>query len=666
MTKQGTSLPAYRADVDGLRGLAVLAVVVYHAFPGWLPGGFIGVDCFFVISGYLITRDICARSGQHGFSIAGFYRRRVHRLFPALLPVLLACMLIGELMLFQSEQQVLLSDTVASAAFVQNMWLWHNAGYFDTLAALRPLLHLWSLAVEEQFYLLWPWLLMLFLPLRSAWRLTIAVALLSFCFGLWLLPRDSTGAYYWLPARAWQILAGAAVALTPRWQWPTTRAAASPMVAGGLAAMGVALLLAGLVLAKPGDTYPGWMALLPTLGTAALLVEGPPTVVSQRLLGHRWLVGLGLISYPLYLWHWPLLAFTRIDHAGSPGAVLRMAVLALAGLLAWATWRFAERRWRPLGSPRKTAMLAGALVLVAALALALAQWRAAEHLIASDTQARLADIGLVRPVTPEPAADCDPARQRALPQISRCQQSGPRPPTSAVIGDSHAQHLFAGLQQVDPDTGWLGLTISSCPPLLGVHVRLPHIDCGTRPDAMLRQVAADTSIKRVVLGFLGSYALDTNVAAEHVLAGMGPAQVQMTDHQQPGADKPQAMFNGLQRTVALLESAGKSVVIMLDVPEWPFQPRDCIRRPLLGQHIVDCSISRAAVLQRQAMLRAMVARIQALHPRTQVFDPMAVLCDAERCALEQQGVLTMRDSHHLSARGSALVARQLLRDIQPR
>jgi peptidoglycan/LPS O-acetylase OafA/YrhL len=290
----------YRPDIDGLRAVAVLAVVMFHAFPDLLPGGFVGVDVFFVISGYLITGLLVDDLATTRFSVLAFYRRRIRRIFPALLIVLASCGAAGWWLLMGSEFRALGSHIASASVFASNFTLLAESGYFDEAAHAKPLLHLWSLAIEEQFYVVWP--LMLWFAVRSgitAMRLACIGAALSFAIGLLLLEVDSAAAFYQPAARAWELLAGAILAIAQR----GPALARWRRLAGGrsLPWAGFVAILASTILLDERTPFPGWPASIPVLGTLAILATDPSSGFRAWLGSTRWVVWIGLVSYPLYL-----------------------------------------------------------------------------------------------------------------------------------------------------------------------------------------------------------------------------------------------------------------------------------------------------------------------------------------------------------------------------
>lgn len=369
------SKAGYRPDIDGLRAFAILSVIGFHAFPTAVPGGFVGVDVFFVISGFLISTILYAEFRRPGATaggvIAGFYGRRIRRIFPSLLVVLIGCYLAGYRILVPGEFTHLAQHAMAGAGFCLNLVLAREAGYFDTQSFAKPLLHLWSLGVEEQFYLLWPLLVWLAFRLRLGFRRTaVFLGALSF-FWCVTKPVDAgaTGENFFLPQmRFWELMVGAAAAAF----YPGARAALgrTRILSNVLALAGAAFLGCSLWLVNQRMDIPNLWSLLPTAGAALVICAGEATWVA-RMLSHRILVWIGLISYPLYLWHWPILSFAQI-YLGETGELMpKLAAIGISFLLAWATYRFVETPCRfGRALPLKTGALAGAMALVAGLCFA--------------------------------------------------------------------------------------------------------------------------------------------------------------------------------------------------------------------------------------------------------------------------------------------------------
>lgn len=343
------SHPKYRPDIDGLRAIAILSVVIFHAFPDKLKSGFIGVDIFFVISGYLISSIIFENIDRGSFSFGQFYGRRIKRIFPALSLVLGSCLVFGWFGLLDDEFKQLGKHMAAGAGFVSNFFLWQEVGYFNNVAETKPLLHLWSLAIEEQFYIFWPLLVWITWKRKTLFLALFAALLLgSFAYNVHLVRLDPTSTFYSPVTRIWELLTGVLLAYfstqakqntataTPAWH-------ASQTARQLTSTLGVLLLAFGFYKIDRGRPFPGTWALFPVLGTFLLIFAGPAAWFNRFVLSNRLLVWVGLISFPLYLWHWPILSFMRIAQRGTPDALLRMAALILSVFLAWFTFYFVEK-----------------------------------------------------------------------------------------------------------------------------------------------------------------------------------------------------------------------------------------------------------------------------------------------------------------------------------
>lgn len=465
----------YRADIDGLRAIAIAAVVAFHAFPGRLPGGFVGVDIFFVISGFLISQIVISDLIEARFSFAGFYARRIRRLFPSLFTTLVAVLILGWLALPPELYEALGKQTVAGAAFSANVLDWQESGYFSAAAESKPLLHLWSLGIEEQFYVLWP----LFLWLVWRWRSrhlilamagTLAVA--SFGVNVQLTHTDPGAAFYLPHARFWELLVGCLLAwaslsksmdvstlLRPAYL-QSLRDTAS--VAGFLA-IGVAV-----TMIDQSRLFPGWWALLPTLGTALIIVAGPAATLNKRLLSTRLFVWIGLISFQLYLWHWPLLVFLNAKSAGPPAVWQRAFVVAASVALAWFTFEFVDK---PIRFGRRkgltTAASCVALTLVAALGMSI--------VAANGVPSRYPQNAVVLTSFKYDYASnyrlgscfLNPGQNAS--DFGTCTDAAIAPGARSILlwGDSHAAHLYPGLKAALAGSVKLTeLTASMCPPFI--------------------------------------------------------------------------------------------------------------------------------------------------------------------------------------------------------
>jgi peptidoglycan/LPS O-acetylase OafA/YrhL len=453
----------YRPDIDGLRAIAVMLVVNYHAFPEAMPGGFIGVDIFFVISGFLITGIIARELDQQRFSLVAFYNRRIRRIFPALIVVLCATLVLGWLWMLPAAYAQLSADVFASAAFFANIALLLQSGYFDIESARKPLLHLWSLGIEEQFYLFWPLILMLVARLRVS-LLTAAsvIALASFVLNVALIGSNPVATFYLPFTRAWELLAGAALACGWSQIGQTSRAS------NLRASLGLLLIAAAAGVLDAHSAFPGWWAVLPVAG-AALLLSAPAAWGCRHVLASRPMVFIGLISYPLYLWHWPLLVFFAIIKFEPLTLLERELILALSVVLAWFTYRFVEVPFR-FGRPSLLSILSlgSGMVLIAAAGGVVVEGRGFDFRLPTEIR----DMADVRTDSSKwRVHECLLDLSHETSFADSCVDRDRRP-LILVWGDSTAGALLPGLRNAQQTRafGIAQFTSSSCIPALNADV----------------------------------------------------------------------------------------------------------------------------------------------------------------------------------------------------
>lgn len=644
--------PAYRPDIDGLRAIAVLAVVLFHAFPSLLPGGFIGVDIFFIISGFLIGSIIMGEMAQQRFSFARFYGRRVKRIFPALALVMASCAVAGWFVLFADEYKMLGRHLVAGAGFISNLLLWSEVGYFDTAADTKPLLHLWSLGIEEQFYIFWPILLMLAQRWRQrAWLWALVLGGLSFLLNVALVHRYPSATFYSPASRVWELLMGSMLAyLTLHGQTLAGLLRGAGRTAGAPPApqpsaqrrnlysvLGMALLVAGLLLITRSRAFPGWWALLPTSAAVLLIAAGPQAWCNRYLLAQPLLVGIGLISYPLYLWHWPLLSFAHILHSAQPAWPIRAVAVLLAVLLAWLTYRLIEQPVRTAPHGRRSIVVLSVLMtLVAGVG-----WWLASHAGLPQRPGIVANAALQKSlIVVEDVANAEACKARygftskyEYCLLDQVQQA----PTVVLIGDSHAYHLVAGLTRYYHEHGGNLLMLGTRVPFIGLPAGDDPYQQAT--PRMLDLALQTDSVKTVIFS----------------------TALKLHEGNPDGVAAVQALRTTLQR----FSAAGKQLVWVNDVPMLDFEPRSCIGRPGMGLAGAgsDCALPRASFERNTAGHAAIVARLLKEFPQVKVFDTAAPLCDASRCHVMLNGKLMYRDTHHLSYDGDLYVASTYARQL---
>ena len=652
--------PGYRTDIDGLRAIAVLSVIGFHTFPALFPGGFVGVDVFFVISGYLITGILLRNLREHRFSFLDFYGRRIRRIFPALLLVLAACLAVGWYVLLPDEFQDLARHVLASAGFLSNALLWRHNAYFAIDADTRPLQHLWSLAVEEQFYIAWP------LVLWLAWRLRMNVALViaviaasSFALNI----KDTFSPYFLTTqmafsspqTRAWELLLGGVLAYLTIFGARSLPfrpvAGATPareMLNNVLATTGIALLAFVLLSISPVRAYPGFWALLPTVGAFLIIAAGPHAWLNSTVLASRPCRFIGIISYPLYLWHWVLLSFARVLTGATPPMIVRVGLISVALPLARG-WTF-QTVERPIRGGRQLPLKAIAL-LAGMFVVGSVSYGGFRYDPLDDRPALQQLKDVVRHSSVPGYGGCKDPQLVQGPKLNLCMVPDQGGTDAALIGDSHAEDKFFGFVRIEHEHRWALLGNSACPPIYGINVYVRgdrESDCGQKSIKVIDWVDSQPRIKTVVLAFFGNYFLTTPYAADHVIHHTGPGKIVISGAPGQRGSRAELFFSGLDQAIAHLEQAHKQIVILIDLPEFPFLPRDCYRR----HDKSGCILPRSAVDARQAESREIIANLHRAHPGIRVFDPLERFCPDSRCIYTEAGQVLYGDSNHLSHYGS--------------
>lgn len=459
----------HRDDIDGLRTLAVLPVIAFHfvILPKLCAGGFVGVDIFFVISGYLITRTIFHDINNKTYSIVDFYNRRIRRIFPALFTIFIFCIIVTFFTNFPSEATKIGRSILSSIFFVSNYLFYSQSGYFDRNSETNPLLHMWSLSVEEQFYVVFPMVIYFIRDFsnKTRIRLLCAVATASLLSSIWMVFTDTAAAFFLVQYRAWELLIGSLLAvnavpkLARQWQ--------AELVGIG----GIALIVTSVFLISKDTPFPGLAALAPCVGAAAIIHSGAATrTLTSRVLGFFPIRFIGLISYSLYLWHWPLIVFYRLLFVSEPSRSEKGALLVICILAATISWRFIEKPFR--GKPYKLkaygTLVAGGAVMIVTAATSFALPSLIEGFFRYPSRA----------MEVLSYAKIDESHMRVgtcffmssdITKIinNNCLEIKPKVPNFLIIGDSHAAHLWSGLQTSYPAVNFLQATVAGCTPILG-------------------------------------------------------------------------------------------------------------------------------------------------------------------------------------------------------
>jgi peptidoglycan/LPS O-acetylase OafA/YrhL len=633
-----SDIRAYKPFVDGLRAIAILTVVVSHVDLPWVAGGYVGVDIFFVISGYLIINQILADLENRRFSLLAFWARRAYRILPAFLLVMLTVLVLVTTVFIQPEYKDFARSYFFSTLMVVNHHYLAHQGYFDPAAFTKPLLHMWTLAVEEQFYLLAP-LTLLGLTLATSklapsgrqrvWIAAVAaIGILSFaaCVAFTYPQGRANISFYTMPMRGWEFILGGSAPFVARWL--ETRPA---WINQSLAAAGLAAIALSVALYDEDTLYPSYRAALPAVGAMLVIAGGlaAPRNNVARLLATQPLVGIGLVSYPWYLWHWPLISFVRTMNFGGRDVAQELAAAAVALILAILTYRFLElpiRHWRHTHGlrPRLVAWMApAACVLTACVGYGWSMHVAPRMLPA--------------------IAGLEPFRagSAAYPPLTR---------HGVLLGDSHA-HVVAGQMQDYARQAGSRLTVitrAGCSPLFQADVIDQRGWLQTYCHEFFRRIAFTDAEFLIVFArwnlYLGLPPSDPFYRSSVLKAAHGTDSL---------ASPYDVMERGLALVIAEARRSGvKRVLVIGPPPEFPVDPPYCLMRNIrVG--IESCTTARSPIDARRARTIELLRKIAAAFEGVRVLDPIESFCGKTECRPNEGRTLLFFDSNHLSAPGFA-------------
>lgn len=643
---------SYRPDIDGLRALAILPVVLFHLEVSQVPGGFTGVDVFFVISGYLITAVLLRDIEGGGFSLVRFYERRVRRLFPALFAMLAASSCVAAVVLLPRDLDAFFQSVVATALFVANLLFRKSQGYFEPQAQAEPLLHAWSLAVEEQFYIFFPlclWFLMRVAPKRTGLVLG-AIALASLGGAEYILQGHGSAktAFYSAPFRAWELLIGSVLALG------IVPALKSSGLRLAVAAAGVAAIVYGFVGLSPQSVFPGLAALYPCLGAAALIhAHASGATPFSRVLEWRPVVFIGKISYSLYLWHWPLIVFAKYVLVRDLDVLDKVVIAAVSVGLSSLCWYFIEQpvrvgRWKRL-APRK--LFVGAAVAMASF-VAVGSVGHRAHGFPSRVDPKVLELAAVQRAPWR--TDCSRATPEEVVSGKLCKVGADVPADVLLWGDSHVLALLPALEHTAKSAGRSALVASQpgCPPLLGTsrHDVQHKRACPRFNEAVARLAAENSQLSTVVLVARWGWYSQTapfDAADQHPSISVdGPV------------GNPREFGVGLKRTFDHLNKLGKEVVVITQVPELRYVPPSVLARSRLFGREPPPNVTVSEHDTYQSVARETMSRLSKQYP-VQVVDVADTFRRGSVFIVEQGGVVLYRDASHLSAQGAKLVVSRL-------
>ena len=629
----------YRADVDGLRAVAVIAVLFFHLGISSFRNGFVGVDVFFVISGYLITSLIAKDLAVGRFSIVAFYERRMRRIFPALFTVLFFCILAASVVLYPEELAKFGKSLFTTTFFVSNLYFWRTArptGYFEIATSAQPLLHTWSLAVEEQFYLFFP--LTLYVLFRwagkrvNAWLFLLTAS--SFVLNLWTTEHQPIAAFYWLMPRAWELLLGALLATKAV---PLIRS----HILGEIAALlGIGMILSAVCLPLKAVAFPGYIALLPCVGTWLIIYAGEagPSLVS-RVLSFKPVVFIGVISYSLYLWHWPVIEFSKHFPFNLRGNAQIVFVLMFSVLAAFVSFEFVERPFRGSTSPfsGRQVFAYGFAASVLAAVFGFAAYRS--HGLPERYDAQTRQIVLANQKRMDDFDDsCSNVKTDGR-RIKSCNLGDKSQRKVLFFGDSHVEQLYPAIKDIFGSEGLRGRgVVTAIAPACLPDEHINRTEEGYRCDsfaklAMLR--AEEEDIDSVFLGVStwwkdGTFCLTVDEKCVKVLS----------------RDEVRRQFLiDLSDEIHTLKNHGKNVIICLPFPFYRERiPELAMNNAIFGRvGFFETPIETSSVSVHDEI------RAVAVSAGAEIFDPRETLCPKGRCTTNVEGVSIYKDNNHLAA-----------------
>jgi len=647
----------YRPDIDGLRALAVLLVVAYHAFPKWVRAGFIGVDIFFVISGFLITRILLTEMNVGNFTFSSFYARRIKRIFPALIVTLVATIVLCFIFLLPDDLRSLGSHVMAGSGFLSNFLLYFESGYFEAEAETKPLLHLWSLAVEEQFYFVWPIFLLLIAKAKlKAAPFIVAILLASFVGNISLVGHNPSAAFYLPFSRFWELSIGALLAcsVVEKKYFPLRLSNAASL-------LGMALIAVAIVYLDKSKSFPGYWALLPTLGAGLIILSGCTQHgftanngpwFSKTVLSHRLAVWIGLISFPLYLWHWVILfVFNELDIAyptPNYNRLARCAALLIAVALSWLTYRFIEQYTRHTSSYKVPIALV-ALLLIVGLSGALFSYNNGfpERFSKNDEflVLKTKDFNWGRYVQKEQCFMDETDRRRRL---ASCISN--KHPMVLLWGDSHAAALYPGLAkaQTQYEFGLTQMTYSMCGPFFSLKKVLNRKDCNAANEDVLRQ-ASQFKPDIVVL----------HSAWEHRQYPLTLDEIKLKTRE------------SIERITQALPQA--RIVVVGPVPHWEPSLLKVVAKYVRDNPDAELPVELASSLVQKNIALDHAVSLATKNTKAIYISSLDAMCSGSMCKIRTGPLktdLTAIDYGHLSKAGSEYlvdqIANQLLHGINPR
>ncbi|WP_353427864.1 acyltransferase [Polynucleobacter sp. MWH-UH19D] len=648
----------YRADIDGLRAVAIISVIGFHAYPNLLKGGFTGVDIFFVISGYLITTIILNELESGDFKLKEFYIRRIRRIFPSLLLVLLSSLMFGWFALFADEYKQLGKHIFGGSTFISNFIYWKESGYFDDIAEKKPLLHLWSLAIEEQYYLVWPLLILIFWIKKIKLAVIIlALIFASFIFNILTAKVNITAAFFLPHTRFWELMVGSMVAYSMLYASQYARYLSLwkkyllsiihenlfganlskyyielPSIIGGI------LIIGSIFLITKEFKFPGWWATLPIMGATFVIVSSQDAWINRVILSHKFMVWLGLISFPLYLWHWPILSFARILEGKELSAWTSSFCIFLSLICATITYYFIEKPIRFAENKYKVLMLMALMIVIGVSGYIVSKENGYDFRIQSrEIILKQFDWDTLY----NKSEEC----QKKFPGGDYCNISNSNsPPNVAIIGDSHANHFYWGLSEYykAKNKNLINMGVGGCPPFLGISMSGPSTspNCYSRMLPIFNYVLNNKSIDTVYIAFWHNAYFDKRLIYTDNMGSIW------------GNDNYEYVFKAFERTLMKLRSHGKRVILIYDLPDMKEGIKDCfLKRPIVPTKI--CTLDESIFIDDYSQYDRLIKDLVIKH-NLEIFDARKYING--NFPVDKYGVPMYRDYSHLSINGSLFFA----------
>lgn len=639
----------YRPEIDGLRALAVVPVIFFHAGFEHFNGGFVGVDVFFVISGYLITTIILAEREQGTFSLVNFYERRARRILPALFLVMFVSLPFAWLWLLPSDMKDFSQSLVAVSAFASNILFWHETGYWGAANELKPLLHTWSLAVEEQYYVLFPLFLMLMWRFRRRWILSsfIAIATISLTVAQWGAYNMPSANFFLLPTRGWELAIGASIAFYLLYRKQTTRTLLSHRSIDEVLSL-IGLLMIGYAVFTFDQTipFPGLSALIPTLGTALIILFSSPETLVGRLLGAKVLVGIGLISYSAYLWHQPLFAFARHRSIKEPSEILFLVLAVLSFPLAYLSWRYVERPFRKKdGISRRAIFVFSVTGSILFMSIGLSMLMTANF----DSRTTKNELSL-HAIDEKWKANygLNDTCQGSFTLSPDCRTSDE--PEILIWGDSFAMHLVQGIIASNPDAKIIQMTKSFCGPFFDVApVSLPRYPaswaegCLEFSGKVREWLKANNTVKYAVISSFFAQYLSKD---KDLLFRSG-------DLKKANLDIAAMEF---ESTLSELKAMGITPIIFSPPPANGVDLGRCLARAgWLGLNLDKCNFRVDEIIQDRV---AVYRFLETIDNNYDVIRLDNFVCNSSMCNTHFDLIFIYRDESHFSKEGSAVLGKK--------